>query len=168
MPVAILRRNVDVNQRQTEGKRGPVVEVRLDKFGPLRRDFAGKLSVAITGQVGENDLWARLSRPAHLEEIDAAGAAGSRTGACQLGFDERVNDAGLAHVGAAEKGDFRQTCGGEVRGVGGSRHESGHYTHVSVCYEVARVGKGADDIRSRLSFKLLAIVHVVAWRKMVK
>src|SRR5208283_6078103 len=108
LPVAVLRRYVDVYQRHAQGQRRTVIEIRLDKLWPLLRDFTRNLGVPVARQVGENQLGTRFPRPAHGKEIDAAGTAGSGAGTGDLRADERIDDAGFADVGAAEKSDLRQ------------------------------------------------------------
>ena len=75
LAVALLRRDVGIDQDDAQAQRGALVEIGLDEFGPFLGNLARNLGVAVAGEVGENQLRARLSGPADLEEVDGAGAA---------------------------------------------------------------------------------------------
>src|ERR1700733_3921681 len=139
MAVAVLWRNVHVDERETERQRGTVVEIGLDKLGPLRRNLARKFGIAVSGKVGKDDFGIGLAGPANFEKIDAAGAAGRGAGAGEFGVDESVDHAGFADVRAAEESDLRQAGSREVRGIGSRRHESCHHSHDLVCYGFSKL-----------------------------
>jgi len=141
LAVTLLRGNVGVDQNDAQAQRGALVEIRLDEFGPLLGNLARNLGVAVAGKIGENQLGARFSGPANLEEVDAAGAAGSGTGARHLVSDQRIDDARLADVGPAEKSDLRQAGSGKLGGVGGRRQKPGENPHTQVCNEERQIGK---------------------------
>ena len=50
LPVGLLRRNVHVDQRDTQCQRGSLVQIRLDKLRPLLRILARNLGVSVAGQ----------------------------------------------------------------------------------------------------------------------
>src|SRR6202007_3457520 len=85
LAVARLRWDIRIDQRDTQSQGRALGKIRFDEAGPILRDFAGDLGVAVTGEVGENQLRLRLPGPANLKKVDAAGAPRSRTGAGQLG-----------------------------------------------------------------------------------
>src|SRR5580692_9320013 len=134
LPIALLRGNVDVDQRDAESQRRPLVQVRLDELRPLLRDLTRDLGVTVSWKIGEDQLGARLSRPADFEEIDAAGAPGSGAGAGELGTDKRINHARLSDVRASEEGDFRDGGGREVRCICCRCQKSGEDPHIQVSY----------------------------------
>src|SRR5437879_2158898 len=142
LPIALLRGNIDVDQRDAESQRRPLVQVRLDKLRPLPRDLTRDLGITVSWEVGEDQLRTRLSRPADFEEVNAASASGSRTGARELGADQRINYARLTDVGASEEGDFRDGGSREVGGICCRRQKSGEDPHIQVSYGESAVGKG--------------------------
>src|SRR6266567_452007 len=141
LAVTLLGRDVGVDQNDAEAQRGAFVEVGFDELRPFLGNLAGNLGVAVAGEVGKNQLGLRLSRPAYFEEVNAAGAAWSGTGARHFVADQGVNHARFADIGAAEESDLRQAGGGEVRGVGGRRQESGENPHAQVCNGGEWIGK---------------------------
>jgi hypothetical protein len=185
LAIAWLRWDVDVDQGHTEGQRGSLVEIRLDKFGPLLGNRARDFGISVAGKVGENQFGMRFSGPADFEEIDAARASGSGTGARQFGADQGINDARFSHVGTAEEGDFRNRRDGKVGNVGSRRKKPGEDSHAQVCNGMREVGKrresGAptgekrilqvgrglvarpDDVDSHWLGRLLANARVAAW-----
>src|SRR6202020_961253 len=107
-----------------------------------------------SGQIGENYFRARPSGPAHFEKVNAAGASRRGTGAGEFGFDQRIDDAGLADVRTAQKGDFGQAGRREVSDIRPRRQESRHDPHSKVCNAADEFGKWSS--RSLALAKLLA------------
>jgi len=101
LPIALLRRHADVYQRQAQRQSGAAGQIRLDETRPGGRDFARDFGIAVSGQVGKNDLGVRFPWPAYFEEIDAAGASRRGTGLGDFRSQQGINDAGFADVGAA-------------------------------------------------------------------
>src|SRR5579863_6240857 len=118
-----------------------MTEIWLDELWPLLRNFFGNFGVTIAREVDENHFRARLAGPANLEEIDAPGASGSRTGARQLGPHERIDHARFADIGAAEKSNLGHGRFGEVRGIGRRGEKSSQDSHAQVCNGTRGVGK---------------------------
>jgi len=69
---------------------GPLVEVGLDEFSAIPVKSRAKSWRTHSPASQRNQLGTRFPRPADLEEVNAAGAAGSRTGARQLGATKEL------------------------------------------------------------------------------
>src|SRR5205085_8882461 len=91
--IALLSRNADVNQCNAQREFAALLQIRLDKFGPFSGDGAWQARVAVAGQIGEQQVRARLAGTANLEKINGAGTAGGRAGARYLFADQRVQHA---------------------------------------------------------------------------
>src|SRR5579862_147861 len=143
--VAFLRRNVGVDQRNTQSKRRALIQIRFNKFRPLLRNLARNLRVAVTWEVGENQLWIRFPRPANLKEINAARSSGCGTGARQLGADQRINHARLTNIGPPEEGNLWQRRGREVCGISRRRQKSRQNSHAQVCNDRRAIGKPKEN-----------------------
>src|ERR1017187_2128894 len=92
LAVTLLRGNVGIDERKTEGESGTLLQVRIDEAGPVLGDFARDFRVAITGQVGEQKLGLGLASAADFIKVDGAGAAGSIAGPSEFFVYERIDD----------------------------------------------------------------------------
>lgn len=141
LAIAILRRNIDVDQRHAQSQCGALMEIRLDKLRPLLRDFAREFGVAVAREVGKDEFRLRLARPAHFKKIDAAGAPGSGAGAGYFGANQRVNHTGFADIRTAKKSNFRQAGSGEVSSIGSCRQKLGQDPHIQSLHWDGEIGK---------------------------
>ncbi len=135
--VAVLGRDVGVDEADAEGKLLAFAEVGLDEAGPVGGDGFGDLSVAVAGEVRENEGGADVEFGfcafVEGEEVDGAGAAWGGGDFSFFGAEERVDKRGLADIGAAEEGHFGGVEGaggvGEVVGAHGGEQEFGDKAH---------------------------------------
>ena len=113
----------------------------------LARNLAGNFGVTVPREVGKDQFGLGLAGLTYFEEVDAASAPRRGTSASDLRTDQGIDKAGLAHVGAAEKSDFRQGRGWEVSRVGCRRDKAGQNSHVSVCNAGWTICKVAGEPR---------------------
>ena len=120
-----LGRDGDVDQRQAESQRDPRLKIWIDEGRPLGGELFGRARVSVTGKVYKKKLSLRLAGPPEIEEIDGLGAPGGVTGLGDLASDERIDEARLADVGAAQESDFGSGGGRELPGIGRAEDEPG-------------------------------------------
>ena len=113
LAVAFLRGDVGVDQTDAELEGGADGEIGLNEGGPAGGDGFRNFGVAVAGQVSLDEP-GTLAGVEEREEVDGSGAAGGGGDFGGFGADEGVEEAGLADVGAAEEGDFRDVWGGKL------------------------------------------------------
>ena len=97
-----------------------------------RSDGLGHARVTVTRKINEEELGMRFAGAAQLEKVDGLGASGRVAGLGDLVGDERIDQARLADVGAAQERDLRRAGSRELLGIGGGGYEAGYNLHGSI------------------------------------
>ena len=142
-----------VNEHDGERQGLAVFEIGFNEFWPFGGNLLREFGVSVAGQIDKHQLRMRLAGLGiDPDKVDGARASRSGADVRHLLAEQGIDQAGLADVRPAQKGELRRAFRGKEFGVGGGGEEFGdgglHSVTTSLA-ESVRPRFGAQDFTAR-------------------